>query len=196
MKPQDNQTYQRILDASERLFAELGYAAVSLQDIAQAVEMRHASLYYYAPKGKEQLYIAVMERGFKRHAEGLMSAIIDAGSDLRAQVHAVADWFVSRPPIDLGRIVRSDLPLIEPQQAQRLIELSLESLRMPIATAIRGAVKRGEVQVADPDFAAMGLVALVQSVHNIPRGLIPSSGGLTQTAHAAADMLLDGWLKR
>ncbi len=186
-------TYQRIIDASERLFSERGYTAVTLQDIAQAVEMRHASLYYYAPNGKEQLYIAVMQRSFRQHGEGLTNAIIQAGDDFRAQIYAVADWFATHPPLDLGRIVRSDMPAINPADAERLIDLSLETVRVPIAAVIRNAARKGLVNVADPDFAAMGLVALVQSVHNIPPRFIPDPAA---TARAAADMLLDGWFKR
>jgi AcrR family transcriptional regulator len=91
----DNATYHRLLDAAEALFMERGLAAVTLQDIASAIEMRHASLYYYAPKGKEQLYVAVMERTFKQHGEGLTDAVIQAGDDFRAQMHAVATWFAT-----------------------------------------------------------------------------------------------------
>jgi AcrR family transcriptional regulator len=192
----DNKTYQRILDHSEKLFSERGYTAVTLQDIAAAVEMRHASLYYYAPKGKEQLYVEVMERSFKRHGEGLTNAIVQAGDDLRGQLHAVAEWFATHAPIDLGRIVRSDMPEINPADAEWLVDLSLDTLRVPIAAVIRNAVKKGQVEVDDPDFAAMGLVALLQSVHNIPKRFVPSQMALVDTAKAAADMMLFGWAKR
>jgi len=196
MKHTDNATYQRILDASERLFSELGYRAVTLQDIAKAVEMRHASLYYYAPQGKEQLYIEVMERSFKRHGEGLTNAVIEAGDDFRAQIHAVAHWFATHPPIDLGRIVRSDMPSINPVDAGRLVDLSLETLRVPISAVIRNATKKGFIEVADPDFAAMGLVGLLQSVHNIPHQFLPTTEALVKAAQSCADMLLFGWYKR
>jgi len=196
MNPKENHTQRQILDASEKLFSERGYAAVTLQDIARAVEMRHASLYYYAPGGKEELYIKVMERGFRQHGEGLTNAIIEAGGDFRDQIHAVAHWFATHPPIDLGRIVRSDLPAIDPTAAHRLISLSLETLRMPIAAAVRNAARKGQVNVADPDFAAMGLVALLQSVHNIPPMFMGDTEARVQAAIASADMLLDGWFKR
>lgn len=196
MKRKNSKTEQRILDASERLFLEYGYTGVTLQDIASAVEMRHASLYYYAPEGKEQLYVAVMERSFRRHGEGLTNAIISAGDDLRVQLHAVAEWFATHPPIDFGRIVRSDMPAIDPNHAERLVRLSLEMLRMPIAALIRNGVRKGLIEVQDVDFAAMGLVALLQSVHNIPQSFLPKEVDRVKAAQASADMLLFGWLKR
>jgi AcrR family transcriptional regulator len=189
-------THQRILDAAERLFSERGLAAVTLQDIAQAVNMRHASLYYYAPEGKAQLYVEVMTRNFKRHGEGLTSAIIEAGDDFRAQIHAIATWFASHPPLDLGRIVRADMPALAPKHAEYLTELSMETLRMPIAAAIRNANRKGLVHLPDVEFAAMGMVGLLQSIHNIPGRYLPSQADLIAAAKAAADMLLDGWIKR
>jgi AcrR family transcriptional regulator len=196
MRPANTPTHQAILDAAELLFAQRGYAAVRLQDIATAVNMRHASLYYYAPDGKEQLYVEVMERSFLRHQAGLTDAILRAGADLRAQMHAVADWFASQPPVDLGQIVRSDMPAIGARHAQRLTELSLESLRGPIASALQRAQDRGAVNIRDIDFAAMGLVGLLQTVHNIPPRYAPAREDRAQLARAMADMLLDGWLKR
>jgi AcrR family transcriptional regulator len=196
MNTKHNETYQRILDASEKLFMQFGYSGVTLQDVAKAVNMRHVSLYYYAPKGKEQLYIAVMQRSFKRHGEGLTLAIIEAGEDFRAQIHAIAFWFATQAPLDLGRIVRSDMPSINPDDAERLTELSLDTLRVPISAAIRSAVRKRIAHVPDPDFAAMGLVGLLQSVHNIPRRFVPDQQALIQMAFASADMLLDGWLAR
>jgi AcrR family transcriptional regulator len=39
----ESEARERVLAAAERLFAERGYAAVTLRDIAAAVGIRHAS---------------------------------------------------------------------------------------------------------------------------------------------------------
>ncbi|MFT4615735.1 MAG: TetR/AcrR family transcriptional regulator [Bacteroidia bacterium] len=54
-------TYYRILDAAEDLFAEKGYSATSLGDVADRVGIRSPSLYNHF-KNKEALYQAVLER--------------------------------------------------------------------------------------------------------------------------------------
>jgi AcrR family transcriptional regulator len=54
-------TAERILDAAEDLFAERGYAATSLGDVADAVGIRSPSLYNHF-KNKEALYGAVLNR--------------------------------------------------------------------------------------------------------------------------------------
>ena len=54
-------TAERILDAAEDLFAERGYAATSLGDVADGVGIRSPSLYNHF-KNKEALYSAVLDR--------------------------------------------------------------------------------------------------------------------------------------
>jgi AcrR family transcriptional regulator len=54
-------TAERILDAAEDLFAENGYSATSLGDVADRVGIRPPSLYNHF-RNKEALYEAVLER--------------------------------------------------------------------------------------------------------------------------------------
>ena len=54
-------TADRILNAAEDLFAEKGYSATSLGDVADRVGIRSPSLYNHF-KNKEALYEAVLER--------------------------------------------------------------------------------------------------------------------------------------
>ncbi len=54
-------TAERILDAAEDLFAEKGYSATSLSDVADRVGIRSPSLYNHF-RNKEALYLAVLER--------------------------------------------------------------------------------------------------------------------------------------
>ncbi|AQA17979.1 hypothetical protein BST95_06730 [Halioglobus japonicus] len=54
-------TAERILDAAEDLFAEKGYRATSLGDVADRVGIRSPSLYNHF-RNKEALYQAVLER--------------------------------------------------------------------------------------------------------------------------------------
>ena len=55
-------TAQRILDAAESVFAEKGYDASSLREIARRVGIREPGLYNHFA-GKGEIYTAVLERG-------------------------------------------------------------------------------------------------------------------------------------
>ena len=66
---------ERVQATAERLFAERGYKAVTLRDIAQELGIRQASLYYHFPGGKEELYVTVTERGLQAHREDRKSVV-------------------------------------------------------------------------------------------------------------------------
>jgi TetR/AcrR family transcriptional regulator len=62
--PEAGPTATRILDIAEQLFAERGFAAVSVREIAGRVGLNQASLYNHFPS-KQALYEAVLERGLR-----------------------------------------------------------------------------------------------------------------------------------
>ncbi len=61
-EPEAVSTRERILEVAETLFAERGFAAVSVRDIAAGVGLNQASLYNHFPS-KQALYEAVLEGG-------------------------------------------------------------------------------------------------------------------------------------
>jgi AcrR family transcriptional regulator len=87
-----------ILDAAEALFAERGFAGVSVRDIAGEVGVTAASLYNHFPS-KDALYVAVLERGIRPVFELLAARREEPpGPDASEQiVAAVTELFASRP---------------------------------------------------------------------------------------------------
>jgi TetR/AcrR family transcriptional regulator len=57
--PRAERTRAAILEAAERLFAERGFASTRLEDVAEAVGIRRASIVYYF-RDKSELYDAVL----------------------------------------------------------------------------------------------------------------------------------------
>ncbi|MCU0493802.1 MAG: TetR/AcrR family transcriptional regulator [Chloroflexaceae bacterium] len=163
----DNQTRDRILATADALFSERGYAAVTLRDIATAVGMRHASLYYYAPGGKEQLFVEVMERNLRQHHEGISRALAEAGDDLAVQLVAVAHWLLAQPLLDLNRMAHADLQAVRPERAEHLARLAY-ALHEPLIAALDVARARGAIRFADSALAALSFVTLVQGLHAVP----------------------------
>lgn len=159
---------ERVLDAAAKLFAERGYAAVTLRDIAAAVGIQHTSLYHHVPGGKEALFIEVTERQLQQHRQGLTAAIGESEVNIRSQLFAAADWFLSQPPMDLVRMTYADMPAIAPKAAKRLADLALEALITPIKDALVAAQKRGEIAHKDLGVIAGGLVGLIESLHAVP----------------------------
>lgn len=189
----DNETRAHILQVAEKLFASQGYAAVKLRDIADAVGMKHASLYYYMPGGKEQLFIRVFEYSFERHQRGVIQTIKDAGPGIRDQLYAVAYWFLTQPVMSLDRMQQGDRPKISEEEVQRLSLLAYDALRMPIVEALKRAQQTDELDLEDFDLAAMALISLIQSIRSIPG---TSKQSRKEIAYQLVDMLLYGWVTR
>lgn len=99
-QPRGDATRQSILDAAERVFADLGYAAARLEDVAQAVGIRRPSIVYYFP-GKQQLYDEVESDIFASMHDFVLKRVESAKDDpmarLLALLDAWLDFLVSRP---------------------------------------------------------------------------------------------------
>lgn len=187
-----SQARERVLDAAERLFAQRGYAAVTLRDIAVEVGIRHASLYHHVPGGKEQLFVEVTERNLERHRQGLAQALAGAGSDVRAKLRAVADWLLSQPPMDLLRMMYSDMPTIDRSQGERLSQLAYDALLAPLAATLEQARLSGELASRDMVLIAGGIIGMLESLHAVP--LAETGAAADQRRRAMAYELIDTFL--
>lgn len=92
-------TRQAILDAAEQIFADVGYAAARLEDVALAVGIRRPSIVYHFP-GKQELYDAVEADIFaSMHAISAtrLADEKDPMARLIALLDAWLDFLVARP---------------------------------------------------------------------------------------------------
>lgn len=185
----------RALDAAELLFARRGYAAVTLRDVAAEIGIRHTSLYHHFPGGKEQLYVEAMDRVLRVHVTGLRDAVESGGESVRAGLHAVANWLLAHPPMDLIRMVHSDLPSIHANHARRLEIAVHTSIIVPVERLLEAAAQRGELSIppGSPDVGLLagGLIGMLESLHAMPDYVV--RGSRAEMAHRLIDLSLRGW---
>lgn len=178
-----NPARERVLTTAEKLFSERGYAAVTLRDIADALGIKQASLYYHVPGGKEALFVEVTLRGMERHRAGLEAAITSGGSDLAGQLRAAARWLLSQPAMNFGRMMQSDMPAIGPEHAERLRRAANRSLLAPLEAAFAPYIEQSDEPRTT--YVAGAFLAIVESIHALP----PSFS--TRPRDAMADYLID-----
>jgi AcrR family transcriptional regulator len=181
-----------VLEVAERMFLERGYAATKLRDLAAQLEMKPASLYYHAPGGKEQLWEMVIERVLQRHHTNIVSAVQQAGSDLRKQLYAVADWLLSQPPVSMlsfHPIPKAGTSSQEIPMSERYYQAVME----PITQVFKSAIHQGLIRQVETDLLAGALVVSIS-------GLIPLSQNnqlprpAKELSYQLVDIFLDGLL--
>jgi TetR/AcrR family transcriptional regulator, regulator of autoinduction and epiphytic fitness len=79
-----------ILDATERLMVEEGYAAVSTRRIAQELGLNAATIHYYYPT-TDDVFIALHHRTTERHLAEL-EKILECDDPVRALWHFQSGW--------------------------------------------------------------------------------------------------------
>ena len=89
---QAERTRQQILETAQRLFAELGYDATSLQMIADEMGLTKAAVYYHF-RAKTDILHAAMEPGIQR-LEGLLDKAA-ALRGRRARIEYLVNGFVN-----------------------------------------------------------------------------------------------------
>ncbi len=185
---------ERVLQAAERLFAERGYTAVTIKDIAAAAGIHHASLYHHAPQGKEGLFVEIMERILSRHQQGISDAVRAGGDDLRAQLRGIAAWMVAQAPMDMVRLTHSDMPAIDPASARMLGDLAFETMIVPIVRVLFAARARGEIVPGDLGNLAGGIFSMLQGLHTLPDAYLERSR--LDMANELIDVMLAGMKAR
>lgn len=92
-------TRRQILEAAERVFADIGYAAARLDHVADAVGIRRPSIIYHFP-GKQPLYDEVEADIFASMHAFVLSrteGVADPMARLLALLDAWLDFLVGRP---------------------------------------------------------------------------------------------------
>jgi TetR/AcrR family transcriptional regulator len=152
-------TRAAILAAAEGLFARRGYAATRLEDVAEAVGVKRAALFYHF-RDKQGLYDAVIEDAF-----GMLAARLDEAFSvprpiaerIERAVEAWVDAIVARPA--LARLILRHAAEAEEHPAQPLFPAAERLLRVAFSLFEQGRAS-GELQPVhdDPFHTASALI--------------------------------------
>jgi TetR/AcrR family transcriptional regulator len=133
-----------ILAAAEEQFAQGGYAATRLDDVAEALGMTGAALFYYF-RDKGALYDAMMEKAFGTLASRLgevLSAQTSIAERIERAVEVWIDTIVARPA--LARLMLRHITDSEQHPTRRVYPASDAFLRLTFALFEHGK-KTGEL---------------------------------------------------
>ncbi|HXJ34968.1 MAG TPA: TetR/AcrR family transcriptional regulator [Candidatus Eisenbacteria bacterium] len=139
MKVRGETTRRAVLRAAEAVFAERGYAGARMDEVAERVGIRRASMVYYF-RDKKSLYEALLDDLFN-DLPARYRAALDAGGPLKDRVLGCIDVW-SAQVIDRPGLLR--ISLWELARAGRSRAVPLASRIAPIVKLLADAVRMGQ----------------------------------------------------
>lgn len=180
---------ERILEEALGRFLEAGYAAVSMQQIADASGVTKATLYHHF-RDKEDLFFEAMRTGFLRSHEAMQHAAL-TGETVRERLIHFASYLFSSEHTDLNRLFGDFHQHVSPERRAafwQTFQRPWTYLEAPIGAAI----EHGELAPGDPALIARVVFTALAGQLQIARfeENLPSLDDAVATA--IVDMLLDG----
>jgi AcrR family transcriptional regulator len=191
------QRREAILAAARSVFAESGFHAATIADVARAASMAYGSVYWYF-ESKEALFLALMESqeaALRQHI-GAAQAVLGAGAGplplFRASVRATFEFFESdRAAV---RLLFRDSVALGDSFERHLFAIQGRFMADIEATVV-AAQSEGLLLEGPPRLIAFSVVGLIGQVAHrrlvVDDGLEPA-----EAADFVVDLLFQGLLRR
>lgn len=156
-------TGPRVRDAALALFAQHGFAAVSMRQIAGAVGVQAGALYNYTPDKQTLLYDLM--RGHMEDLLAAWDAVAPAG-DAMAALEAFTRFHIrfNTSRAEAVFVSYMELRSLEPANFA-VIEGLRRDYEMRLETILRRGAAAGVMVVAEPRLASMALIAMLTGVN-------------------------------
>lgn len=116
---------------AEKMFFSNGYKATSLQEVADSMQMKPASLYYHFPGGKEEIYFDVLLNHLNQYRKQVYAMKNDC-PDLETFLKSFAHWSILQTPMNMSLISQMDMPHLTPLAKQTVMQLVSSSIFAPL----------------------------------------------------------------
>ncbi len=157
----DRETWRQILKAAEDLFLVKGYKGVSMKDVADAVKVTPAALYYHFPQGKEDLFISMLQAMFEEWAAGISRTIAPA-HNIRERLNLLTPYLLTIPVDHFPVLLQDAKEQIKDREKQQAIFRQLRgTVHQRIAEIFQQAIDAGEITV---DTSANILASMYQGM--------------------------------
>ena len=160
----ENPRRRAIEDAASTLFRARGYAATSIRDIAQALEIRGPSLYAHVTS-KEDVLWAIVDRAARRFERAADDAtFITHGSAIDRLTHLVRAH-VAVIAVDPGEasVFVAEWRHLSPDRRGQILERR-DAYEERFRTVIRDGMADGTFAITDPALAATFLLSALNGV--------------------------------
>jgi AcrR family transcriptional regulator len=151
----------RIIEEATNLFVLHGYHGISMREIAEAVGISKAGLYYHF-RDKEALFLAILNEHLE-HLERLIKDARKAGPTTREQVAALVRAILEQVPDQRAiiRLASQEMPHISQTARAEFSRLYQEKFLGQIQDILRDGIIAGEVRAMDVSLATWVLLGMM-----------------------------------
>jgi AcrR family transcriptional regulator len=187
--PVDQETRRQILTKAAELFLAKGYKGVSMKELAQAVEVTSAALYYHFPKGKEDLFTKMIQTVFVDEGLAGIDQTLAATQDVREQLTLLTSALLTLPLDErLSTLLRDAREHLKDPEHQQVILSLLDRIRQQVTGLFQAAHDAGAIRPNLPVHALVGLyMGMLREAKSLPG---------THPATSLVSVLFDGIAKR
>jgi AcrR family transcriptional regulator len=152
---------ERILDEAANLFVARGYHGISMREIAEAVGVSKAGLYYHF-RDKEALFLAILTANLEA-TERLICEARSAGPTARDQIGAIVRAIFAQAPDQRAIIRLASQEMAHISQAARAEfgRLYQEKFLGQLEAVLREGIAAGEVRSMDVGTATWILLGMM-----------------------------------
>ena len=187
--PVDQETRRQILTKAADLFLAKGYKGVSMKEIAEAVEVTSAALYYHFPKGKEDLFTRMIQTVFVDEGVAGIDQTLAATQDVRERLTLLTSVLLTLPLDErLSTLLRDAREHLKDPEHQQVILSLLDRIRQQVTGLFPAAHDAGEIRSDLPVNVLVGLyMGMLREAKSLPG---------THPATYLVSVLFDGIAKR
>jgi AcrR family transcriptional regulator len=154
----DQETWRQILTVAKGLFFAKGYKGVSMREIAEAVQVTQAGLYYHFPKGKEELFTKMIQILFVDEGVAGIGQTLGTMSGLRERLNVLTASLLTLPIDDqFTMLLRDAREYIKDPENQRIILSLRDRIKQQVTGLFQAARDAGEIRTDLPVEALVSL---------------------------------------
>lgn len=181
---------EAILAAAKRLFMEQGFHGIAMRQIAEAVGVTKAALYYHF-HDKEDLFVAIVE-SYLLGLSHLIDTTAAGHTSIRAQICAIVQRILSQPleQRSILRLTSQELSNVSAETRRRFLSMYHEQFIGRITALLQAGIESGELRNVDPLLATWTLLGMMYPYFHAspPVGISPSTDQIAQIL----DIFFDG----
>ena len=183
-------TYEKILAAARRLFAQQGYTASSMRQVAETAGIGKATIYHHFPN-KQAIVMALLGNNLARMAEALERVRAESDPRRRIQVATLVSVDFLFETADIMQIARREIPGARDQMQSSFASFFQEYMGL-LSESISLGTQQGIFRPVDTVASARVLMTMIQGTFAMAYLINERAPSPQQAAAALLDIYFQG----